>query len=111
MVLLLAAVLTVLGVVSWAVVVYATARILAPVPAGKRLRALRLLGRWQFPGVEGLGGDAAIRHSNLFLRAMMFFLGVVACAVILAGVVFIDSQNGSPDGLSMLNPVATVGTA
>ncbi|HVX80866.1 MAG TPA: hypothetical protein VHB23_05765 [Devosiaceae bacterium] len=100
MVPLLSAVLAVMAVGSWAVVVYAAVRILVMVPQGKRLRALRLLGRWKFPELAYLAGAGTIRHSNLFLRAMMFFLGVVACSFLLWAVTFIDAQNGPPQ-LSM----------
>jgi hypothetical protein len=95
--LVLSVLLAAMAVGAWAVVIYSVLRVLAMVPAGRRREALGLLGRWQLVAVGYLAGDRAAPHANRYLKAMMFFLGIVASFVVMAIVAYINAQIGAPN--------------
>jgi len=95
--LVLSVLLAAMAVGAWAVVIYSALRVLAMVPIGHRRQALGLLGRWQLIDVGRLAGDGVAPHANRYLKAMMFFLGIVACFVVMAIVAYINAQIGAPD--------------
>jgi hypothetical protein len=96
LVLVLSALLAVMAAGAWAVVIYSALRVLSMVPAGRRREALGLLGRWQLLDVGRIAGDRVAPHANRYLKAMMFFLGIVACYVAIAAVTYINTQMGPP---------------